>query len=177
MSDQTFVTPLFVSSWSLWASEADVNSSVGITSTASGAWPTANLRIYVPFAIPWPYPVRRVFWANGSAVSSNMAFAIYSIDGTLIYTTGSVASAGASALQYVTPTEFTLYPGRYYMSLSCDATSVNRLYLATITTIDARLRGLLQQASAFTAPATMTGAQFTGTLFPLCGITQTASGF
>jgi len=172
-----YQTPLFIHSISLWASEADINAGVAI-SGSTAAWPTANLRLYVPFSLPWPYPVKRVFWANGSSAGSNWDFALHSIGGSLIYATGSTAGSGNTTSQFVTPSSMLLLPpGRYYMSLVCDATTANRVFLPTITVIDARMRGLLQEASAFTAPATMTGAQYAQTGIPLCGITKTASGF
>lgn len=148
--------------------------------TASATWPVASTAFYVPVYLPWPYPVARVFWYNGSSVASvNVDFGIYTADGTLIYSTGSTARSGASAAQYVTPTSFLLSSGRYYFGHSCDSTTANRGGVASTTGTVARsaLAGLLQEASALPLPATMTPVTIANVYLPLCGITRTASGF
>jgi hypothetical protein len=112
------ITPQFIHSYSSFCPAARrgrllINGALGIGSIT---W-TANLAAFVPHTVPYQYPIRRVFWGNGSTLtSSNAEFAIYNANGVQIYTTGSVALSGASAPQYVTPTAFELYPGRYYFA-------------------------------------------------------------
>ena len=146
----------------------------------SETWPTANKAIYIPFVLPWHYVVRRVFWINGSSVTStNMDFGIYNIDGTRLYSTGSTAASGASVAQYVTPTAFLLNPGTYYMALAGSSVTANRGGTGTIVTTAPRMRlgGCLEEASALPLPAAMTPVACTFTFLPICGITRTASGF
>ena len=135
----------------------------------------------MPFWLPWPYPVNRVFWLNGSSVTSvNVDVGIYTADGTQIYHTGSVARSGTTASQYVTPSPtFVLTPGRYYFGYSCDSVTANRggYANASVTATRLRLYGMLQQASVLPLPATMTGVAVTSAFFPLCGITRTTTGF
>jgi hypothetical protein len=143
---------------------------------ASIAW-VANLASYAPVTLPWPYPVRRVFWANGSAVTGNRSFGIYSADGTRIYDTGAVVGSGASLLQYTDVTDFWLVPGAYYFAYSNAGTTNQAWGLTTATAPMLRAAGVLQQATAQPLPATMTGATVTNAVYPLCGVTRTNTGF
>lgn len=143
-------------------------------------WPVANTAFYVPIYIPFFYPVARVWWVNGSSVTStNMDFGIYSDSGERIYSTGSTAASGASAFQYTDATDFMLAPGRYYFALSDSSTTANRGGQGTVTptATEFRLVGVLQEASALPLPATMTPSAVANPCFPFCGITRTASGF
>lgn len=175
---QSPVPPRFLHSLSSYAG-ADILRIAGTSAAAaSGNWPSANLAIYIPFWLPWPYSVRRVFWANGATLTGNKDFGIYSAEGTRIYSTGSTAESGASAIQYTTPSpDILLSPGRYYFALSCSATTGHGWQVSTGAAAEARHGGLLQQATAVPLPATMTPASFTGTVMPLCGITSTTTGF
>lgn len=176
---QPHVLPLHVSTFSLFgpAGEAFPISSPSI---ASYNWPAEKQGIYIPVTIPWPYPVQRVWWVNGTTPTGNMDFGIYSIDLARIYHTGSTAQSGGSVPQYVTPsTPFILSPGSYYFFLANDsATTTNRGFgSSTVTANEGRLAGMLQQASAFPAPESGTGAAWASSGLPLCGVTRTASGF
>lgn len=149
----------------------------GATASAGVQTWVANLAIYVPIAIPYPYPVRRVFWVNGSTASSNADFAILTRDGKRIYSTGSTAQSGASVPQFVTPsTPFILAPGRYYFGWACSGTTSRAFGLAPSAAV-MRLAGCWQEAAALPIPADATGASVTNALLPLCGITRFASGF
>lgn len=87
---------------------------------SSTAWPAANQAIYIPVSIPFYFPVARVFWVNGSTVTGNKDFGIYTWDGAKIYSTGSTAESGASAVQYVSVSGgLVLAPGSYFFGISC----------------------------------------------------------
>lgn len=172
--------PLFIHTWmspysacAPWA--GGVNTSI--------ASPSANLAKYMPIYLPFTYPVRRVFWINGSSVTSvNADFGIYSADGTCLYSTGSVVCSGASALQYTTASPTLVLPGGwYYFAKVVSSSTSNRGgwgATALARQIDyERLGGILQQASALPLPANMTGVAVANAIFPICGITRTASGF
>ena len=175
-------TPLFVHTWTRWgAADSIIGPSGGsLGSPASLTWSVANTAYYIPMIIPWPYQVRRVFWINGSSVTTvNMDFGIYTADGTKIYSTGSTAEAGASATQYVTPTEFLLSPGPYYFALACSSITANRGGQGNngVAVNKLRIGGVLQQATALPLPATMTGAAVANSIYPICGVTRTTTGF
>lgn len=144
---------------------------------ASAAWPANNQAIYMPFRLAYPFPVRRAFWINGSALG-NMDVGLYSTDGIQLWAAGSTAQSGASTLQYVTVTpELLLRPGDYYIALANDGTT-NRCFGSTVVSATfGRLIGLYQQASAFALPTSATLAQWNSAVWPLCGITRTSSGF
>lgn len=173
--------PLFVHTWSRWSGIWDAAQSFGGLTLASITWPAANRAIYVPMWIPWPYPVARVFWIVGTAnTSTNMDFGIYNADGTRIYSTGSTAEGTVSTVQYTTPTQFVLAPGRYYFALTASTLTAScggQGSTSSLALIAERQSGLLQQATALPLPATMTGASMANSCMPLCGVTRTPSGF
>lgn len=169
-------TPLFIHSLTRFAIGYEFRTtSSGVTASFTY---TANLAVYVPFFLPWPYPVRRLFWINGSTASSNCDIGIYSEGGARIFSQGSTAQSGASVVQYVTPaTPFLLPPGRYYMAWNCSGTT-NRAYGLTTSAASGKLIGLLSQAvGAVTLPSPATFATYSGPGLPVFGITKLASGF
>lgn len=174
-------TPLFVTTFSRWSGAFDFPRLGTAAGIGSITWPVANTGFYIPIFLPFPYEVKRVFWVNGSSVTSvSNDFGIYTADGVRLYSTTSTAQSGASVPQYTTPgTSLLLPPGAYYFALSCTSTTANRGGQGNtgVSVVKCRLAGLLQQASVATLPATMTGAAVSNACVPLCGITRTASGF
>lgn len=169
--------PLFISSYS--ARYGIGGNLRTITSQVLGAltW-TANMASFMPVTIPWPYPISRVWWINGSVnTTTNVDFGIYSPSGAKIYSTGSTAMGTISSVQYVTPaTPFILPDGKYYFAWVCDNTTT-RAYGPAVNTTSFPLVGILQQASALPLPNPATFAAISVGLIQVCGITRTASGF
>ena len=144
-------------------------------------WPVANTAFYVPVSLPFPYQVRRVFWVNGSTITSvSMDFGIYNATGTRLYSTGSTAQSahqrspvhgadGACCSRPAPTTSASAAPRRRPSRGGQGSTGA--------TVLRCRLAGILQQASVATLPAAMTGASVANACVPLCGITRTASGF
>jgi hypothetical protein len=171
--------PLFVSTHSHYGAGFENHLMSGGAVPAAVTW-VANLVAYVPVAIPFAYPVNRVWWVNGSTITTtNVDFGIYTRGGALIYNTGSTAMAGISSVQYVTPsTKFLLAPNAYYFAWTCSSSSSNRGFASANTANGAKLAGLLQEAGSIPLPASMTPATWAQTFaVPLCGVTRTASGF
>ena len=104
------------------------------TQPVSANW-TANEALFIPFSIPWPYLVNRVFWMSGSTITtSNADFGIYTSTGKRIWNLGSTALSGASAIEYSTvASPFLLSPGTYYMAYACDNTTNRFSGIAGIT--------------------------------------------
>jgi len=171
----TPIPPVTITSWS-FLSPMGTARQLGVSPTVgSVAWPAANLAIYIPVLVPVDFPVRRVFWGNGSSTTGTGCFGIYTPGGARIYTTGSTAKAGASVLQYVTPTLFTLPAGCYYFATVMSATTNAALGSTSVTTALGRMMGLMEEAvGSTTLPATMTPAQWSHTGYNLCGITRGA---
>ena len=150
-------------------------------SLVSYNWPAQELAVYIPMAIPFDYPIARIFVANGSAAGGNWDFGIYTLGGGKIFSSGEFAASGNSQCQYQDVTDFILSAGAYYFGLENDsATTTNRAWGNTgVTANEGRLGGLLQEAlgSGNALKQTATFAQWANTGWPLCGITRTASGF
>lgn len=176
------VTPLFINSWSdyfMSKEGAGLIPTLAGRAGASTSWGTANRAMYLPFSIPWPYPVKRVFWGNGS-VAGNMDLGIYTMAGKRLFSAGSTAQTPVSDLQYVSlSTPLWLNPGRYYLALNNDGTTNRVLAGAAQGVTFMQLAGALRQAvGAIALPDPMVPAAWTTDAFvPLCGITRTASGF
>lgn len=174
-------TPLFIHTFTRWGAVRDVSGISGALTPVSLTWPVANTAFYVPIWLQWPYNVERVFWINGSSVTSaNADFGIYNSDGTRIYSTGSTAMTPVSAIQYTSPSpDFILSPGRYYFALACSSVTANRGGQGSVSATVARVRlgGILQEASALPLPATMTPSAVANACMPLCGVTRTTTGF
>lgn len=171
--------PLFVHTWTRWGAMHEAGRYGGAALSGALTWPVANTGFYVPVYLPWSYPVKRVFWINGTDVTSvSMDFGIYTANGTRLYSTGSTAQSGASTVQY-TAADLLLLPGRYFFALSCTSTTAARGGQGTtgLTLTRAAQLGVLQQASVATLPAQATFAALANSCVPICGVTRKASGF
>jgi hypothetical protein len=167
--------PLYLNTWSQAFNGTAIRSVAVAGAAASSTW-VANAAIYVPFFVPWAYPVARAFWCNGSSAAANVDIGIYGIGGAQLWHSGSTAQVAANNLQFVSAGVL-LSPGPYLLALACSGTT-NALTANTVITTDfGRLMGYYQQASAFPLPAPATFAAYAGVGLPLMGITTKASGF
>lgn len=137
------------------------------------AWPTANKAFYMPVSVYEPFLVAKMFVINGGTVSGNIDVGIYDRGGAKIVSSGSVAQAGASAIQEFDVVDTLLNPGLYYLACAMDnATGQLEVWNVTGGTIGRSL-GLAEETTAFPLPSSATMAALTGTLrFPLVGATQ-----
>jgi hypothetical protein len=104
----------------------------GLSAPASASWGTANLARILPFQLPFPYLVVRLFWWNGSALG-NADIGIYSLAGGKIYSSGSTVQSGGPAPQFVTPsTSILLPPGSYFLALANDGSRHDVLFRASL---------------------------------------------
>ncbi len=178
MSDfPTDQLPLHVHTWSACGPVGILRIALGSTPPAAFTT-TANRATYMPMIIPWEYPVKRVFWVNGSTITTtNVDFGIYTSSGVRLYSTGSTAMVGASLTQYVTPSvPFVLPAGMYYFAWTCSGTTSRGFGNAVSAVQNGNLMGLLSQSTALPLPATATFVTVSsGMIF--CGITRTESGF
>lgn len=169
-------TPLFISTWSTYG--PPWRAAQAVVTPASFTW-VANQAVYLPVFIPWEYQVKRVWWCNGSVITTtNADFGIYTPSGARIYSTGSTALSGTSVPQYVTPsTPFVLPAGMYYFAYTCSGTTNRAFGTAVATAASGALCGMLSQASALPLPATATFATYVTPGLVYCGITRTESGY
>lgn len=140
---------------------------------ASGAWPSSNLAIYIPFQLKTSIQVYKLFTVNGATAANNFDIGIYSSDGAKIVSTGSTAESGTSALQVVSITTTTIGPGNFYLAMAVNGTSGTYLRNNSTTVNKLQMSGIYQQASAFALPATATFATPTQTYIPLFGLATT----
>lgn len=95
----------------------------GTTATTSTSWPGAKVVVYLPIVIRTQFTVRTIGWQNGTTPSGNIEVGVYDESGTRKGTSGSTAAGTTAAIQLTTPSAFTLAPGRYYLAMTCDATT------------------------------------------------------
>lgn len=165
-------TPVMITPWSRNALGIELG---GAPSLASATWPTANLAIYVPFALDESVTVVKGFWHNGGAVSGNVDIGIYNEAGTKQVSIGSTAQSGTDVIQEVNIADTPLTAGRYYMALACDNTTATfRRVGAGATAEITKTFGIAQQASAFALPASATLAVPAQTYLPLFGFSLRA---
>lgn len=178
MSDLAVPTPLHIGTFGPYSGLAEASAYQASGVPGSITW-VANLAIYVPLVLPFPYLVNRLWWMNGSVVTtSNADVGIYNRDGVRLASAGSTVQAGTSTIQYVAlGTPMLLSPGRYYLAWVSSGTTNRGFGLTTITANHGRAAGLLAQATALPLPASATFATLANALVPWCGITRTASGF
>jgi hypothetical protein len=164
------VAPKRISTFSKYALDGiDMRNFAVAANPASAAWPAANRALYIPFSIPFTFPVTALFWGNGSSAASNVDMGIFTRTFSRLVSTGSTAQSGTSAIQSVAAS-YTLPPGSYYFGITCSGTT-NAIFANTsMTALAGRFMGLLQESSALPLPATMTPAQFAATIYPLCGM-------
>lgn len=135
----------------------------------------ADQAMFIPLTLDHPYPLTHLWWVNGTSVGGTVEVGIYSADGTLIHSE-SVTTAGASQVQSVAlATPKLLPPGGYYLAITYSAATAALMGASSLSALNLRLFGMLQQSSARPLPATMSGAgTVTSAFFPLFGVARMA---
>jgi hypothetical protein len=146
---------------------------MGIVAAASNNFVTANLAVFVPFGVPEPVTITKMFWGNGAAVAGNLDAGIYATNGTRLVSTGSTAQASVSVTQTVDITDTMLARGVYYLALCSDTSGATQKLTANLPAAGiGQSLGLLQQATAFPLasnanPATF--AKYVSAFIPMFG--------
>lgn len=175
MAQQVY-SPTYLTTLSGNSGIAGMYNSVGSVLTTT-TW-VANLGIFVPLFLPAPYPLARfcVFASSGAGIHYDLG--VYSaVDGSKIVSTGSFAAPGAITVQYQDVADMTIPAGRVYLAFSSDSAIANTVGGAggSVSVPPMRMAGIVEQASAFPLPATMTPSPISHALYPYFGITSTAS--
>lgn len=157
-----------ISSWSPESLNLASNSNF-----ASGAFPSANRALFIPFLLFQTTTFINMFSINGSTASGNIDLGIYDPSGTKIVSTGTTAQTGTSTAQVISISPTELAPGQYYMAVALDNGTGT---LFRITTGDASTKlqaitGIAQMASAFVLPASATLTNAASDYIPLIGLT------
>lgn len=161
-----------VSPWSMQSIGVPMYTGGSLT-IAAAAWPAIGLVIYVPFSVPEPVLVTKLWWGVGAA-AGNLDCGLYQEDGTLIVSTGTTAAAGSAAVQSVDITDTLLARGAYYMALVADTTTTLTIERSAPAAGILQSYGLLEQASVTLPLATnaspATFAKYTRAYVPLFGL-------
>jgi hypothetical protein len=141
------------------------------TSLVSAAWPVANRAFFIPFTLLDTARFTHMFWMNGAAQAGNADVGVYSKDGTKLASTGSTATSGANAIQLIDVTDFTLFPGQYYLAM-CGGNTGGSFIRGQSGNSNRSVRaGIAQQdVGAVTLPANFTLASVLSDYIPLFGI-------
>ena len=141
------------------------------TTFGSATWPVANLAIGYPFMLSEPRTVLQMWVFNGSAVSGNIDAGIYDSAGNKIVSKGSTAQSGTSTLQLLDVTDTALKPNViYYAWMAVDNITATITRLAGgVSLAQTGGAGVLQMASAFALPATVTGVAIANNYLPAFG--------
>ena len=144
-----------------------------LNSVASSLFlPAANNIFYIPFYLTKPVLFVDGWWYNGTALSGNADLGIYTIDGAKIVSSGSVATAGASALQAAGLADTQVGPGSFYMALTASDAGTQTFFRGVWgQVLAAPAAGVFEEAAGgFGLPATATFASATTNYLPVFGL-------
>lgn len=141
------------------------------SATISTAYPTASLAMFYPFYVIAPTTYARAFVFNGTVVSGNIEIGIYDAKGRKV-TSVSAVQAGTSQLQLIDLTDFTLYPGLYFLALVMDNTTGTIMCSNAPSAAHLGFAGAFQMAAASPLPNAATFALPTTSLLPYFGFSQ-----
>lgn len=137
---------------------------------ASAAWPTTNKILYCPIRVPSPLTVLQMYTNNGTTVSGNVDVGIYTLDGTRLMNSGSVAQSGTSAIQTINTTDVTIGPGVFYLALQVSNTTATFVRGAPLVAQMSAYGVLMEAAGGFGLPALATFATAVDAYFPPFGL-------
>jgi hypothetical protein len=138
--------------------------------TFASAALTANRAYLVPFHLEEPILVTKLFSANGATNVGNIDVGIYSDSFVRITSSGSTAQAGVNTLQVFNVTDVIIGPGDFYLAIA--ASGAATVFQANLGVPTANRVGMLQMASAFPLPATITPATVSAGTCPIIGLLQ-----
>lgn len=147
---------------------------MAVINRLSGAAWTANLLTFVPLMTTRPLLVSQFFWHNGATVNGETDVGIYNADGTVkLGSTGPTTNSGASQIQVVDVTNFTLTSNsRFWLALGSN--SGTHTYWRSDPVANAQdFLGIKQQASGWSSglPSSATFAVPSVAVLPHFGFT------
>lgn len=162
--DVQLASPFSLSSYDPALGVPAVVYSGAISGRTATAWPAANRAILLPVRVGGYFTIRRGAWENGT-VSGNVDCGVYTSEGKLVASTGSVAQAGVGAWQSAAITPTTIPPGWYYIALALD-NATGQIARSQFTINAARQIGCCDLTSGFPLPASATRAPVGSSYWP-----------
>ena len=126
-----------------------------IVTVSTGVWPSANLAIYVPIAVPSRVVVRKLWFGSFTTGTGNVDMALYDAAGVAVVTATNAAKVAAQQEQVFDVTDTTVGPGLYYIGLSSDSATDTFYRVVHLAPLPAAY-GVLTEASAYPLPSTAT---------------------
>lgn len=151
------------------ASPESIGAHIVRSNPASGAWPANNRGLFVPFVLPGPVRVKRLFSVNGATASGNIDVGIYRHSGARIVSAGSTAMAGTTAPQFFDIADTDLPPGRYYWGIAL-STTAGTIYRWNFPLVLHQATGAFQMASALALPDPATFTVLASAYMPWVGM-------
>lgn len=97
------------------------------TASVVGQWNVANDPFAIPFTLPHGGVVKQLGWLNGSSAGGQHDIGVYDTAFNRLVSAGSTTGTGNNAWQWVNVTDTALKPGRYYLAIVRDNTTVSRV--------------------------------------------------
>ena len=136
---------------------------------ASGAYPLANLAIYVPFSVSETVTAFEGWVITGATAGGNFDIGIYSATGSRLVSAGSTARVVSTVNNTTTMTNQVLTPGVwYYMAFSADSTNTY-ISSSTVAGLNESM-GVLESTTSFVLPASPTLSRTTRAYVPQFGL-------
>ena len=140
--------------------------------SGAAAWPAAGAVIFVPFGVPEPVTITKLFYGIGAA-AGNIDMGVYDASGNLLVSAGTTAASGSTTLQVVDVTDTTIARGQYYLALVADTVTTLTIARAAPAAGLAQSLGLLEQDSVTlplsTGASPATFAKYTRAYVPVIG--------
>lgn len=157
MSQSYYPSPYTVAYGSIVERLGELAGALNIGTPASGAWPAANLALYIPISIPLPTIVTKFFWELGAGVADNSDIGLFDWSGRKLVSTGSTAHSGSAGDKQITTLSSSVFlqPGTYWLGISHDTNTTGfQRWNPTATLLE--IFGLREESSAFALPSTAT---------------------
>lgn len=133
--------------------------------TGAVSWFSANDPIGLPFAISEACVVTQLGALNGTSPGGTFDIGVYDTSFNLIVSTGSTAGSGSQVLQWADVTNTAIAPGRYYLCMSRnDTTSQRMVHSGALTAAILAWAGVVESTTdSHPLPSTLSGMTATST--------------
>ena len=120
-----------------------------------GAWPVANLGLFMPITINEAVTIKRMF-VNMTGTSGNADVGIYDEDGKRLVSVGGFGVPTAGQTMSIDIADTLLEAGRYYLAVVCNSTVPQFLRWVPVSLGGNLIFGVREVAAAYPLPATVT---------------------